>query len=136
MSLCFISMQRIAISTHGSCNHTPYLAEWKMRIFLKCVHKVLGRGCYFIITCTILNTLYVNGGSIAIWYFAGFTTLASVWCIIILKLISTILVHPLCVRGGSTNSVDRGQREQGSGCGSFLVRGCAKFANGWNPYSY
>jgi hypothetical protein len=34
-------------------------------------------------------------------------------------------------RGGSTNSVeDRGQIEQGSGGGSPLVRGSAKFANG------
>jgi hypothetical protein len=32
--------------------------------------------------------------------------------------------------GGSTNSVDRGQREQGSGGGSPLVRGSAQFANG------
>jgi hypothetical protein len=32
--------------------------------------------------------------------------------------------------GGSTNSGDRGQREQGSGGGSPLVRGSAKFANG------
>jgi hypothetical protein len=32
--------------------------------------------------------------------------------------------------GGSTNSVeDRGQREQGSGGGSPLVRGSAQFAN-------
>jgi hypothetical protein len=31
---------------------------------------------------------------------------------------------------GSTNSVDRGQREQGSGGGSPLVRGSAQFANG------
>jgi hypothetical protein len=32
--------------------------------------------------------------------------------------------------GGSTNSVDRGQREQGSGGGSPLVRGSAQFVNG------
>jgi hypothetical protein len=33
--------------------------------------------------------------------------------------------------GGSTNSVeDRGHREKGSGGGSPLVRGSAKFANG------
>jgi hypothetical protein len=32
--------------------------------------------------------------------------------------------------GGSTNSVDRGQREQGSGGGSPLVGGSAQFANG------
>jgi hypothetical protein len=39
--------------------------------------------------------------------------------------------------GGSTNLVeDRGQIEWGSGGGSPLVRGSAKFANGWNPYSY
>jgi hypothetical protein len=31
--------------------------------------------------------------------------------------------------GGLTNSVDRGQREQGSGGGSLLVRGSAQFAN-------
>jgi hypothetical protein len=31
--------------------------------------------------------------------------------------------------GGLTNSVDRGQREQGSGGGSPLVRGSAQFAN-------
>jgi hypothetical protein len=31
--------------------------------------------------------------------------------------------------GGSTNSGDRGQREQGSVGGSPLVRGSAKFAN-------
>jgi hypothetical protein len=39
-------------------------------------------------------------------------------------------------RGGSTNSVDRRQREQGSGDGSPLVRGSAQFVNGWNSYSY
>jgi uncharacterized spore protein YtfJ len=34
------------------------------------------------------------------------------------------------VQGGSTNSVeDRGQREQGSGGGSPLVRGSAQFSN-------
>jgi hypothetical protein len=33
-------------------------------------------------------------------------------------------------RGGSTTSVDRGQREQGSGGGSPPVRGSAKFASG------
>jgi hypothetical protein len=38
--------------------------------------------------------------------------------------------------GVSTNSVDRGQREQISGGGSPLVRGSAQFANGWTPYSY
>jgi hypothetical protein len=38
--------------------------------------------------------------------------------------------------GGSTNSRDRGQREQGSGGVSPLVRGSAQFANVWNPYSY
>jgi hypothetical protein len=32
--------------------------------------------------------------------------------------------------GVSKNSVDRGQREQGSGDGSPLVRGSAQFANG------
>jgi hypothetical protein len=32
--------------------------------------------------------------------------------------------------GGSTKSVDRGQREQGSGGDSPLVRGSAHFANG------
>jgi hypothetical protein len=32
--------------------------------------------------------------------------------------------------GGSTNSVDRRQREQGSGGGNPLVRGSAQFANG------
>jgi hypothetical protein len=31
---------------------------------------------------------------------------------------------------GSTNSVDRGQTEQGSGDGSPLVRGSAQFVNG------
>jgi hypothetical protein len=31
--------------------------------------------------------------------------------------------------GGSTNSEDRGQRKQGSGGGSPLVRGSAQFAN-------
>jgi hypothetical protein len=36
---------------------------------------------------------------------------------------------------GSTNSVeDRGQREQGSGGGSPLVRGSTQFANELNPY--
>jgi hypothetical protein len=39
--------------------------------------------------------------------------------------------------GCSTNSVEgKGQREQGSGGGSPLVRGSAQFANEWNPYSY
>jgi hypothetical protein len=32
--------------------------------------------------------------------------------------------------GGSTNSGDRGQREQGSGSSSTLVRGSAQLANG------
>jgi hypothetical protein len=32
--------------------------------------------------------------------------------------------------GGSTNSVDRGQREEGSGGSSPLVRGSAQFTNG------
>jgi len=35
MSLCFISMQGIVISTQVSCTHTPYLAKWKMSLFLK-----------------------------------------------------------------------------------------------------
>jgi hypothetical protein len=41
-----------------------------------------------------------------------------------------------CSWGGSTNSVDTGQRERGSGGGSPLVRDSAQFANEWNPYSY
>jgi hypothetical protein len=40
-------------------------------------------------------------------------------------------------RGGSRNSVeDRGQREQGSGGSSPLVRSSTQYANGRNPYSY
>jgi hypothetical protein len=39
-------------------------------------------------------------------------------------------------RGFPPNSVeDRGQREEGSGGGSPLVRGSAQFANKLNPYS-
>jgi len=37
MSLCFISMQGIVISTQGSPTYTPYLAEWRMWIFPKCI---------------------------------------------------------------------------------------------------
>jgi len=37
MSLCFISMQGIVISTQGSCTHTPHLAEWRMWIFSICI---------------------------------------------------------------------------------------------------
>jgi hypothetical protein len=40
------------------------------------------------------------------------------------------VANPEIFFGGSTNSVDRGQREQGSGGGSPLVRGSAQFANG------
>jgi hypothetical protein len=42
------------------------------------------------------------------------------------------VVYPVlfCQGGGSTNSVeDRGQREQGSGGGSTLVRGSTQFTN-------
>jgi hypothetical protein len=48
-----------------------------------------------------------------------------------LKQLSYPVAYPeIYFGGGSTNSVDRGQREQGSGGGSPLVRGSAKFANG------
>jgi hypothetical protein len=40
------------------------------------------------------------------------------------------VAYPEIFSGGSTNSVDRGQREQGSGGGSPPVRGSAKFASG------
>jgi hypothetical protein len=43
------------------------------------------------------------------------------------------VAYPEIFSGGagvSTNSVDRGQREQGSGGGSPLVRGSAQVANG------
>jgi hypothetical protein len=39
--------------------------------------------------------------------------------------------------GGLTSSVeDRGQREQGTGGDSPLVRSSVQFANEWNPCSY
>jgi len=60
MSLCFISMQGIVISTQGSRNHTSYLAERRMWIFPKCIMYSGGRVFCFIITCTNLNTFCVK----------------------------------------------------------------------------
>jgi hypothetical protein len=48
------------------------------------------------------------------------------------------LAYPgILFRGCSTNSVeDRGQKEQGSGGSSPLIRSSAQFADEWIPYSY